>query len=724
MVCAVGVNQSNYILGRWCLNHSGSHVPPLVMPRTAEIETDDSYTRIKLSWADSGNNVVSNWSVTLAKSGDATSNSIQSRVWAYNVYVAVEYNITGSRTAAILESTDSQLLVSINDTLLTSQGDQFVSTKHRWSNDKSSHALLYAVNYSLGDQPTSFNFYYTSCPSTDRNANPAGLHPRNRDYLHNDEIAPAVAADPQLSSSSAFWLNLTDSWHLNATEFHWNAVAVALQGLANRQRPTLYLQYPPTWDYTYTASVREYLTSDRNITLTKLPSVEQALKELMHDVGVRGYVKWDPEVRQSLVVAYTACGVLNAIPIPPSLTPVVESLGLKMLLDLRERFKGQSPVQIYSWAQDQFSESTNKTMVVWAGGECAPIMQPGIMDYGVAHRSFFTDLSTKTSSVDYSLADAIVGRLTAIEATGMPPLVMGWHSYCTDEEHTFTTLASKHGARVHGLNTNPNLSFLSRIPVSDQFSFRNNLSPPLTPSRMKELEGKVVVALVQTDGLGLGAWAQPGRGKIPYAWEVMLPDLELQPALLEMFYKQATAKDLFVAALSGPGYMYPRAVPADILPKRLHQAQSAMKLLDLHHMVVFDASHTFGAHTVTGDTTLTSDIVSAYFQHMNSTRGFLNGYAPTFTNIYDNKTRRGMISYDYYLDPGRDVASASSDLIRLARINPQRPYLLAIHVREFSTIGKVEQILELLPADTFSILPVDQWFQVANDRPTYYQKYK
>ena len=34
-------------------------------------------------------------------------------------------------------------------------------------------------------------------------------------------------------------------------------------------------------------------------------------------------------------------------------------------------------------------------------------------------------------------------------------LVMGWHAYCKDFEHTFTSLASNHGARVHGLNTNP-----------------------------------------------------------------------------------------------------------------------------------------------------------------------------------------------------------------------------------------------------------------------------
>eukprot|EP00966_Prymnesium_polylepis_P144326 3332438-Prymnesium_polylepis.1 len=54
------------------------------------------------------------------------------------------------------------------------------------------------------------------------------------------------------------------------------------------------------------------------------------------------------------------------------------------------------------------------------------------------------------------------------EAADAPPLiVLGWHSYCKDYEHTFVRMASSHGARVHGLNTNPNLSFMSQLPLPD-----------------------------------------------------------------------------------------------------------------------------------------------------------------------------------------------------------------------------------------------------------------
>ena len=144
------------------------------------------------------------------------------------------------------------------------------------------------------------------------------------------------------------------------------------------------------------------------------------------------------------------------------------------------------------------------------------------MDWGVAQRAFFTDLSTVPTAPGYALADELVGDMAAAHAknpfTTKPPMLNGWHSYCKDYEHTFTTLASKHGGRVHGLNTNPNLSFSNKIKLPAGYRFKNRHSPPPPAAPLD----KIAITLVQTDGLGLGAWAKPGRGKIAYCWEVRL----------------------------------------------------------------------------------------------------------------------------------------------------------------------------------------------------------
>jgi hypothetical protein len=204
---------------------------------------------------------------------------------------------------------------------------------------------------------------------------------------------------------------------------------------------------------------------------------------------------------------------------------------------------------------------------------------------------------------------------------------MGWHSYCKDFEHTFVTLTSRHGARVHGLNTNPNLSFMSQLPLPKDYTFHNRpllaaATPPSpmlsTPQPPTKPPPKVAMAFVQTDGIGLGAWNKASRGTLPYAWEVTLPDLEIQPSLLQMFYDEATANDTFVACLGGPGYMYPKAAATSgQLPRLLALAGASMTTLDLHAMVAFDASDAgTGSHTVTGDTTLSADVVQAYATHL------------------------------------------------------------------------------------------------------------
>lgn len=105
---------------------------------------------------------------------------------------------------------------------------------------------------------------------------------------------------------------------------------------------------------------------------------------------------------------------------------------------------------------------------------------------------------------------------------------------------------------------------------------------------------------------------------------------------------------------------------------------------------------------------------------MNDTLGFLNGYAPTFTFKHNEATAQSLLSFDYYLDPSRSVSDAVSDIRALADANSARsPYYLAIHVREFSTVGKVQQIIAALPADEFEVLPVDTFFARANKAPTW-----
>ena len=187
-----------------------------------------------------------------------------------------------------------------------------------------------------------------------------------------------------------------------------------------------------------------------------------------------------------------------------------------------------------------------------------------------------------------------------------------------------------------------------------------------------------------------------------------------------MFYEQATVNDTFIACLSGPGYLYPKATPAEKLPSVLQLAGQHMRTLDLHAMVAFDASAAgTQSHTVTGDCTLTPAVVEAYATHLPEARALLNGYGPTFTFASSPRAAENMstVSFDYYLDPSATVDAIAADLVTLAALNPTPPYLLAVHVREWSTVGRVAQVLGKLPAGQFELMPVHEWIPIADQNP-------
>jgi hypothetical protein len=289
-------------------------------------------------------------------------------------------------------------------------------------------------------------------------------------------------------------------------------------------------------------------------------------------------------------------------------------------------------------------------------------------------------------------------------------MVMGWHSYKKDLERDHVKLVSSYGLRVEGLHTLPNLSFSHHVPASPGFVYQNNHN--IQPGKIYTPQNKIYIACIQTDGLGIGAWHEPGRGEIPYAWEVIMNYSWLAPAMMEYFYTMATPNDYFIGALSGPGYIYPKAVPRDKLPGLIAKAQEMMELLDLRIFEVMDSE---GA-TVEGNTELTQEVVDAYYQGMPDAIGFVNGYAQAFT--FAIRDKRPLISYDYYLSPTKTEEEAVTDLHELGVLNQKRPYFLLMHVREYSNVQRVKSIIDKLGPE-YELVPLDVFIKMAGEAPTF-----
>lgn len=506
---------------------------------------------------------------------------------------------------------------------------------------------------------------------------------------------------------NAYVMRMTDNWEIDG-KLPEQACLITLQGIVNESKENLYFIYGEQWDFKFTPTFFDYMKEKKHYTFTQLNTLEQALNTFKDKI--KGYIIWDKNVRTSLIVSFTLAGLEKAIVISEDMIPLMEKLGLKQIEDFRGKFTGKNDYEIYSWAYDKYWKDCSREYIVWIGGEHGKIMKPGVVDFGMTKKAFFSDLSAdEKDTLECSLTKKLFSEMKPFS------MVMGWHSYKKDLEETFVALLSKYALRMEGLHTLPNMSFMCRVPLAEGFKFKNNHN--IKPGVTYKPENKIYISFIQTDCLGLGAWTRPGRGDIPYTWEVTMNWVWLAPALLESFYAQATPNDYFLGSLSGPGYLYPKNVPKKYLPKLIEMAKDLMQKLDLNAFEIMDYSED---GDIEGNSDLTPEVVDAYFEGMPDAIGFVNGYYPSST--FAKRGKRVLISFDYYLSKERPEDDAVSDLKELAKLNPQRPYFLIAHIRQWSDISRVKKIYDKLGPE-FELIPLDIMLKMAAENPTFVEKY-
>ena len=521
--------------------------------------------------------------------------------------------------------------------------------------------------------------------------------------------------------AAATLIPLSDNWRMDG-DIPVHALLISLQGLANRDQPRLYLEYPTHWQWEIVRPLETFLEKRHGI---KWERIEPAGADLSAaglakaDAALarfakyaKGVVVWDQAVRSSLIVAFTIAGVEDLVAVAADQLPLAAKHGLQPVVDLRGKFTGQTDAQIYQWANDHYFERCSRDYYVVLGGHAGPEMQPGIADFGIRQRAFFTDLSANPKHPDeLALLNKILGR------QNVPSIVLGWHSYAKDTEGQHTTLVGNHGLIMEGLHNLPNVSFTSQIPLTPDFKFANNHTvKPGAPTR--KAEPKVYIAAVATDAMGIGTWTKPGRGKIPYTWQVLMNWAWMNPPALQYFYEDKSPNDYFIGGLSGPGYMYPKAIPADKWPALTAVGRDLMQRLDLRVLEIMDYSE---GNRHVGNTDLPKEVVDRYYDQYPDATGFINGYGSART--FDLRAGRPLLSYDYYLSIERPVEEAAADLEELIQLNPRRPYFLLMHVRESNTVEKVAAILGRL-SEAVEVVPLDVFLSLAAGTPTYRTHYQ
>ena len=519
---------------------------------------------------------------------------------------------------------------------------------------------------------------------------------------HAAPIEPKKVAH---APAEATLIPLSENW-LMSGDVPVHALLISLQGLANRDYPRIYLEYPQNWQWEIVHPLITFLKNRHGVKFNKLETDDADKALSLYSKYAKGCVVWDKNVRSSLIVAFTISGIEDLLVVNEDQLPLAEKHGLKPMIDLRGKFTGQSDYTIFQWAYDKYFDRCSRDYYVVMGGQEGTEMQPGIADFGIQQRAFFSNLSSNPKHTDeLNLLKKILSRQNPAS------MVLGWHSYAKDTEGTHTSLVGNYGLIMEGLHNLPNVSFTSQIPLTPDFKFKNNHH--IDANAKLVADKKVYICAVSTDSMGIGAWTKPGRGKIPYTWQVLMNWIWLNPPALQYFYEDKSPNDYFIGGLSGPGYMYPKAVPPDKFESLMKVSDNYMQRLDLRVLEIMDYSE---GNRHVGNTDLTKQVVDLYYKNCPNVIGFINGYGTART--FDLRNDKPMISYDYYLDVNRPVKEAVADIDELIQLNQNRPYFLLMHIRETNTVDKVAEILSKL-SNPAEVVPLDIFLKLAASAKTY-----
>src|SRR5205814_7039816 len=118
---------------------------------------------------------------------------------------------------------------------------------------------------------------------------------------------PAQPAPKQAdrAPATATLIPLSENWRMDG-DVPVHALLISLQGLANRDQPRVYLEYPKNWQWEIVHPLIGFLERRHAIKFDRhgLDDADAALARFAK--YAKGCVVWDKSVRSSLIVAYDA----------------------------------------------------------------------------------------------------------------------------------------------------------------------------------------------------------------------------------------------------------------------------------------------------------------------------------------------------------------------------------------------------------------------------------
>ena len=536
--------------------------------------------------------------------------------------------------------------------------------------------------------------------------------------------------------------------------------AASLQGLANRIRPSMYLDYGIYDDPQSRKTNEEFLSEElwRNkfreavgpqdqlnlaaygsiypLEKWEIGSLEEAVRHFLP--LIRGLVVCDPKQEDSINIAVMMSGLDSVLPVSPDHLDWAERFGLPIEQDLRGRWPDR--VGVYTWAlKNLFSRcAPGKVACIEPGWH-----RPEFVDYVVKERIFTYALSSKGSSQSFKRGfdllllclggpawlrniiyntglfqrlkqiflkamstDPEVGLAVAIQKeVALQPgaTIFGWHTD-RDDEFSFMTLLSVNGLRLVPAHLAANFSFHSALPASVPLKQRH-----VQESEVVLDQEKTYLTFTYSDGdqlmlmntAQLGGWRRPERGLVPFNWEMQPLLAELAPALLGLYYNSLTPNDCLVAGPSGAGYIIPPL--HDNLPDYLVRSAETCEKADINVITSYYPDPP-------------EKVIKQHLQAPPNIIGFLSGYF--FLQAKPVRYGHGKVFLCNAWPHLSRVRDSSEEVMAgiksLLDVPARTPRFIAVHLFAYrTTVTDVYDLVRTLDPDQVRVVRADEFLLLA-----------
>lgn len=290
-----------------------------------------------------------------------------------------------------------------------------------------------------------------------------------------------------------------------------------------------------------------------------------------YKTAYRGAVLADPAMYRGQLIALNVAACEDMIVTTPELA---EKLGIEVKIDLRNRF--QSYADAMQWVSKTYQDKLNPSLCDSRDPE---LLAYATFDVAFQWRGLMFWLTgseeSKLPGVDPEQEQKVFENI--FSGLGANPVCIGFPhrdgGYGIGEPQG-VKFFSRFGMALSCNNHSSNMSVLSGMPLRDFKQPKPLPAPELDPT-------KIYVALVLSDGDNQILWSQFFRsyfdheafGTFPLSFGIGPATREMQPGIVDWYYKKAPRNTEFIADVSGAGYINPEHFATSLDDKEVEWAR-------------------------------------------------------------------------------------------------------------------------------------------------------